>query len=115
MESKLQETNCLAVGRMDWINTLNFDRITAVGFRKQLLLAQKYNKPVVLHCVASFDELIIKEKNEYFSSMMVHGFSKKMFRLLITGQWILYFLWEIFASIRIRSCFKSVSDDQFFS
>jgi TatD DNase family protein len=30
-------------------------------FEKQLVLAQKYNKPVVLHCVASFDELIVKE------------------------------------------------------
>jgi TatD DNase family protein len=32
-------------------------------FEQQLLLAQKYNKPVIIHCVAAFQEVIeIKNK-----------------------------------------------------
>jgi TatD DNase family protein len=41
-----------------------------------LLLAQKYNKPVVIHCVAAFQEVIDTKKEEDFSSMIIHGFSK---------------------------------------
>jgi TatD DNase family protein len=39
------------------------------------LLAQKYNKPVVIHCVAAFQEVMILKKIE-FQFLIIHGFSK---------------------------------------
>jgi TatD DNase family protein len=50
IESKLQK-NCLALGECGWTKGLKSRWIATNGFEKQLLLAQKYNKPVVIHCV----------------------------------------------------------------
>jgi TatD DNase family protein len=56
IESKLQEKNCLA-----WANAVR-QRLKYHGLQqtvlKSKLLAQKYNKPVVIHCVAAFQEVI---------------------------------------------------------
>jgi Tat protein secretion system quality control protein TatD with DNase activity len=41
-----------------WTKELKSAGIATNGFEKQLLLAQKYNKPVVIHCVAAFQEVI---------------------------------------------------------
>jgi TatD DNase family protein len=62
VETKLQEPNCLAVGECGLDKRIAIPiELQQLVFEKQLVLAQKYNKPVVLHCVASFDELIAKE------------------------------------------------------
>ena len=46
-------------------------------FQKQLVLAEKYQKPVVIHCVAAFHEVIeIKKKLNISVPMIIHGFSK---------------------------------------
>ena len=48
-------------------------------FEQQLLFAQQVNKPVIVHCVAAFDELIaIKKKSNITVPMVVHGFSKNV-------------------------------------
>ncbi|KAF5297934.1 hypothetical protein FQR65_LT19644 [Abscondita terminalis] len=55
IEEKIQTSNCLAVGEcgLDKRIEIPFSLQEQV-FRKQLALAQKYQKPVVIHCVASF-------------------------------------------------------------
>jgi TatD DNase family protein len=58
VETKLQETNCLAVGECGLDKRIAIPiELQQLVFEKQLVLAQKYNKPVVLHC-SIFDELI---------------------------------------------------------
>lgn len=43
----------------------------------QILLAQQLQKPVILHCVKAFDELIaLKKKLHITTPMVVHGFNK---------------------------------------
>jgi TatD DNase family protein len=60
VETKLQEP---IVSRLnaDWINALQF-RSNCNSWFSKTVGHKKYNKPVVLHCVASFDELYNKEK-----------------------------------------------------
>ncbi|MES2446494.1 MAG: TatD family hydrolase [Bacteroidota bacterium] len=44
---------------------------------KQIELAEALNKPLILHCVKSFDELIsLKEKLKVKVPMIIHGFNK---------------------------------------
>ncbi len=44
---------------------------------KQILLAEQLNKPLVLHCVRCFSELIeIKERLKVKVPMIIHGFNK---------------------------------------
>jgi TatD DNase family protein len=53
VETKLK-TNCLAVGECGLDKRIAIPiELQQLVFEKQLVLAQKYNKPVVLHCVAS--------------------------------------------------------------
>jgi TatD DNase family protein len=43
----------------------------------QILLAEKLNKPLILHCVKAFDELIkLKQELEVKVPMIIHGFNK---------------------------------------
>ncbi len=70
LESKLQEPSCLAIGECGLDKRIEVPmELQQLVFEKQLLLAQKYQKPVVIHCVAAFQELIeIIEKIEYYGS-----------------------------------------------
>lgn len=44
---------------------------------KQIAVAEKLNKPVILHCVRCFSELIeIKERLKVSVPMIIHGFNK---------------------------------------
>jgi TatD DNase family protein len=44
---------------------------------QQILLAEELNKPLILHCVKSFSELIeMKEKLNVKVPMIIHGFNK---------------------------------------
>jgi TatD DNase family protein len=70
IESKLQEKNCLWRMRIRQRNTA---RVATNGF-EQLLLAQKYNKPVVIHCVAAFQEVIDTKKR--FKISVPHDYSR---------------------------------------
>ncbi|MEN9980374.1 MAG: hypothetical protein RL542_161, partial [Bacteroidota bacterium] len=78
IESKLQENNCLAVGEcgLDKRIEIPFELQQTV-FERQLLLAERYQKPVVIHCVAAFQELIaIKKRLKISVPFLIHGFSK---------------------------------------
>ena len=64
VEQKLVLTECLALGEcgLDKRSETPFEQQVAI-FEQQLLLAEKYRKPVVIHCVAAFQELIgIKDR-----------------------------------------------------
>jgi len=48
-------------------------------FKKQIALVQETEKPIILHCVAAFDELIaIKKALKIKNPMIIHGFSKNL-------------------------------------
>lgn len=47
-------------------------------FEKQIQLAETLKKPLIIHCVRCFDELIgIKKRLKVQSPMIIHGFNKK--------------------------------------
>ena len=78
IEEKVKTKNGLAIGEcgLDKRVEVPLDLQIAV-FERQLALAEKYKKPVVIHCVAAFQEVIaIKKKMKISVPMIVHGFSK---------------------------------------
>ena len=79
IESKLQEPNCLAAGECGLDKRIDIPmELQQSVFEKQLLLAEKYKKPVVIHCVAAFQELIdTKNRLQITVPIVIHGFSKK--------------------------------------
>lgn len=117
IEAKLQEENCLAIGEcgLDKKIEIPFDLQEEV-FRKQLALAEKSKKPVVIHCVASFQELIrIKKELKISVPMIIHGFSKKqeLAKQLLDNGFYLSFGKYLLRNPELESVFKSIPNDRF--
>jgi len=78
IKEKLQLSECLALGEcgLDKRVEIPLDLQLSV-FKKQLEIVKQTNKPVVLHCVAAYDEVIaIKKEMNIENPMIIHGFSK---------------------------------------
>lgn len=117
IKSKLADKNCLAVGEcgLDKRIEISFDLQEDV-FRKQLALAEKFKKPVVIHCVASFQELIkIKKELNVSVPMIIHGFSKKreLANQLLDNGFYLSFGKYLLRNPELKSVFQSVPNDKF--
>lgn len=78
IKEKLSLNNCIALGECGLDKRIEKIYSTQIAvFESQLELLQEVSKPVVLHCVASFDEVISCKKNSGLSSpFIIHGFSK---------------------------------------
>jgi TatD DNase family protein len=118
IESKLQEKNCLALGEcgLDKRVEMPLDVQQSV-FEKQLILAEKYQKPVVIHCVAAFQEVIeIKKRLEITVPMIIHGFSKneQVAKQLIDNGFYISFGKYLLRNPELESVFKSIPNDRFF-
>lgn len=80
LEKIIQHTNCLAIGEcgLDKLNGADLE-IQKKVFIVQLELAVKYQKPVIIHCVKAFDELIeICSPYHFKTSLIIHGFNKSL-------------------------------------
>ena len=78
IKQKLQLDECLALGEcgLDKRIEIPLDLQISV-FKQQLEIVKQTNKPIVLHCVAAYDEVIaIKKEMKIVNPMIIHGFSK---------------------------------------
>lgn len=78
IEEKLKETACLALGECGLDKRIEIPlEIQIQVFHQQLDLVQNTEKPIILHCVAAFQEIIsIKKDRNIQNPMIIHGFSK---------------------------------------
>lgn len=78
IEEKLQQPECLALGECGLDKRIEIPLVLQIEvFEKQIELAEKYQKPLVVHLVAAFDELIaIKKRVNVTVPIIIHGFSK---------------------------------------
>lgn len=78
IKEKLQLSECLALGECGLDKRIEIPMEFQISvFKKQLEIVKLTNKPIVLHCVAAFDELIaIKKELKISNPMLIHGFSK---------------------------------------
>jgi len=70
--------NCLAMGEMGLDNLKGPEmNVQKNVFRSQLSLASEFQKPVVIHCVRAFDQLIkIKREFPLIRNWCVHGYGR---------------------------------------
>ena len=118
IEEKLQLENCLALGECG----LDKRRETPIEFQlevfeAQLLLAEKYKMPVIIHCVAAFQELIaLKQKLKITVPLVIHGFSKSgelADQLLKQGFYISFGKYLV-KNPELESVFSAVPNNRFF-
>lgn len=118
IESKLQESGCLAVGECGLDKRIEIPmELQQLVFEKQLLLAQKYQKPVVIHCVAAFQELIeITKKLALKVPILIHGFSKseQLARQLLDNGFYISFGKYLLQNPELETVFRNMPDDRFF-
>ena len=118
IEEKLQLQNCLALGEcgLDKRIEISIETQTQV-FEKQLRLAIQYKKPVILHCVSAYQEIIeIKKQLQVEVPMIIHGFSKnnQVAKSLLDNGFYLSFGKYLLQNPALESVFKLVPTDKFF-
>jgi TatD DNase family protein len=118
MEIKLQEKNCLAVGECGLDKRIEIPmELQQAVFEKQLLLAQKYGIPVVIHCVAAFQEVIaITKRLNITIPLIIHGFSKneQTAKQLLDNGFFISFGKYLLRNPDLESVFKSIPGNRFF-
>jgi len=118
IENRLQMPNCLALGECGLDKRIEIPLWVQIPvFEKQLLLAIKYQKPVILHLVAAFQELIeIKKRLQPDVPMIIHGFSKntQVAKQLLNNGFYLSFGKYLLRNPELSEVFANVPEDRFF-
>jgi TatD DNase family protein len=80
IEEKIEYKNCFALGECGLDKVVETDiELQKIVFRKQLQLSEKYKKPVIIHCVKAFQEIIeIKKEINPVQTWIIHGFHKNL-------------------------------------
>jgi len=118
IENTIQLTNFKAVGECGLDKRIE----TSIEIQKkilipQLLLAEKYKKPVILHCVAAYQEIIeIRKELKLTIPMVIHGFSKnsQVAESLIKNGFYLSFGKYLLQNPELENVLKTIPLNQFF-
>jgi len=118
IENTIQQPNCKAVGECGLDKRIE----TSIEIQKkilipQLLLAEKYKKPVILHCVAAYQEIIeIKKELKLTIPMVIHGFSKnsQVAESLIKNGFYLSFGKYLLQNPELENVLKTIPLNQLF-
>ena len=118
IESKLNYENCLAIGECGLDKRIEIPMaLQQMVFEKQLALAEKYQKPVIIHCVAAFQEIIaIKNKLKITVPLIIHGFSKniEVGNHLVKNGFYLSFGKYLILNKELELVFNSIPNDRLF-
>ncbi|CAM3731172.1 TatD-related DNase [Flavobacterium saliperosum S13] len=118
IEEKLQQKNCLALGECGLDKRIEKPlKIQTEVFEKQLALGIKYQKPVILHCVSAYQEVIeIKKRLNIDVPMIIHGFSKngQVAKSLLDNGFYLSFGKYLLRNPELASVFEQVPNERFF-
>lgn len=118
INEKLPLKSCLALGEcgLDKRIEISMDFQLQV-FEKQLLLAKTHKKPVILHCVSAYQEVIeVKKRLQIETPMIIHGFSKnwQVAKSLLDNGFYLSFGKYLLRNPELSSVFEQVPNDRFF-
>lgn len=118
IEEKLQYDNCLALGECGLDKRIEIPLENQIAiFEKQLILAQQYKKPVILHCVSAYQEVIeIKKRLKIEVPMIIHGFSKniQVAKSLLDNGFYLSFGKYLLRNPELAVVFEQTPKDKFF-
>jgi TatD DNase family protein len=118
IDEKLALPECWALGEcgLDKRTEIPMPLQIAV-FEKQIALAEKHQKPLVLHLVGAYQELIeIKNRLHITVPVILHGFSKneRVARQLLDNGCYLSFGKYLLRNPELKAVFLSVPNDRFF-
>ena len=118
IETKLQLPECLALGECGLDKRIDIPMALQIAvFEQQIALSEQYQKPLVLHLVAAYDELIaIKKRLKISVPLILHGFSKneQVAQQMLDHGFYLSFGKYLLRNPELKTVFQSVPNDRFF-
>ncbi|MDN3690824.1 TatD family hydrolase [Chryseobacterium tructae] len=113
---KMMFQNCFAIGECGLDSLVPIDqKIQEEVFLKQIAISNEVKKPVIIHCVRKFYEVIsFKKKAE--QPMIIHGFNKKeqIAKDLLANNFYLSFGKAVLYNLSLQDILKSTPLDKFF-
>ena len=118
LEQKISSPACLAIGEcgLDKRSVTAFETQLKV-LERQLLLAEKFQKPVVIHCVLAFQELVeMKNRLKITTPIIIHGFSKKeqLAKQLLNNGFYFSFGKNLLRNPELENVFVNIPENRFF-
>lgn len=118
IEEKLALKECLALGECGLDKRIEIPMELQIAvFEKQIVLAEKYRKPLVLHLVAAYDELIeINKRVRITVPVILHGFSKngQVAKQMLDNGFYLSFGKYLLRNPELKPVFEAMPNDRFF-
>ena len=110
--------NCIAIGECGLDKRIDTPMHLQINvFEKQLILAEKLQMPVIIHCVVAFNEVIaIKNRLKIKVPLVIHGFSKneETAKTLVENGFYLSFGKYLLRNPELKNVFNFVPNDRFF-
>ena len=118
IEAATWDSNCRAIGECGLDKRIETPlALQQEVFIRQVEIAMHHDKPLVLHCVAAYQEVIeIKNKLNVTVPMIIHGFSKNLqtANQLLDQGFHLSFGKYLLRNPELEHTFTDVPDDRFF-
>ena len=108
--------NCLAIGECGLDALIDIDaNLQKTVFERQILLANEIQKPVIIHCVKWFQELIPFQKLAEVP-LIIHGFNKKksVADEMLKHGFFLSFGKSVLYNLSLQSILKEIPIDKIF-
>lgn len=118
INKELHNANCLAIGECGLDKKINLSlKIQTEVFKKQVELAEKHKKAVILHVVSAYQEIIMLKKQMKISTpLIIHGFNKKeqVAESLWKNGFYLSFGRALIESEQVQEAFLATPDNSIF-
>ncbi len=118
LSQKIEDKECLALGECGLDKRIEIPVAVQIEvFQEQLQLIQNTQKPVILHCVSAYQEVIaIKKEMNIENPMIIHGFSKnkQVAKSLLDNGFFLSFGKYLLRNPELASVFQYVTNDLLF-
>jgi TatD DNase family protein len=118
MEEKMSDPACFAIGECGLDKRIEVPwELQMEVFEAQIQLAEHHHKPLVIHCVGAYSELIaLKKKHHIKVPVIIHGFSKnsQVAQELIKVGYYLSFGKYLLRNPELKEVFLKVPSNQFF-
>lgn len=110
LEKQLQQPEIIAIGEcgLDKVCITPFE-MQLYCFEKQILMADSYKMPLIIHCVKAIDELLLLTQN-FNVKKIVHGFNGNITKAeqLINKGFYLSIGVNVFTNLKIQESVKQI-------